>query len=202
MTYLNQAAFDQETSYRSAIGEDLSSRGAFLDLQGNVLFRKQTGGIIDIRLRAIEPGETLFRFTGSDRDVLSAMTGAWWVPKEEFDRVVRFAQVNELTDSMAARILLGVPPEWQDMRRLVKVRTIAPLLAYGGLANTVIIPHPDGGPDVVMVHQNANAERRIRQLFIPGLRGDWHESLASRVFQFEGDWLFTRSEAVRGWLYV
>ena len=218
MAFFNQAAFDDQRSYLQATGQDLDAKTAFTDASGNILFRAQTGGIISPDKAVIEEGATLHRFADSRKDALGTMAGDWWIERHEFDRILRFAQINELTDPMAARILLGVPPEWGDMGIMVGVRVRRPILAWRGLANTVIVPHRDGGPKVEMLHQNANAERRINQLFIPGMAGaptisipfhsvsgsagDAGGSLAHEAFQFEGEWRFSKAEAMRGWLYV
>jgi hypothetical protein len=202
MAFLNQAAFDEQKSYELATGQNPDARTAFADASGNILFRAQTGGMISPERAVIEEGSTLHRFADSHKDAQGTMAGGWWIARHEFDRILRFAQINELTDPMAARILLGVPPEWGDMGIMVRVRVRGPVLAWRGLANTVIVPHRDGGPKVQMLHQNANAERRINQLFIPGMVGAEDQSLAREAFQFEGEWRFSKAEAMRGWLYV
>ena len=202
MAFLNQEAFEDQRCYLQATGQDLDAKTAFTDTSGNILFRAQTGGIINPEKAVIEEGTTLHRFADSRKDALATMVGGWWIERQEFDRILRFAQINELTDPMAARILLGVPPEWGDMGIMVGVRVRRPVLAWRGLANTVIVPHRDGGPKVQMLHQNANAERRINQLFIPGMAGTEDQSLAREAFQFEGEWRFSKAEAMRGWLYV
>jgi hypothetical protein len=202
MIFLNQAAFDDPASFELAVGQDLRDKTAFTDASGNVLFRAQTGGIIAPERAEIEVGEILHRFADSSKDALGVMAGSWWVQRAEFDRILRFAQLNDLSDPMAARILLGVPPEWGDMGIMVRVRVQQPILAWRGLANSVIVPHRDGGPLVEMLHQNANAERRLKQLCIPGLAGAADQSLARQAFQFEGEWRFSKGDAMRGWLYV
>jgi hypothetical protein len=202
LEFLNQAAFDDPASFELATGQDLDSKTAFVDGRGNILFRAQTGGIISPMRTEIAEGETLHRFADGKRDAPSAMAGGWWVQRPEFDRILRFARINDLTDPMAARILLGVPPEWQDMGIMVRARVRRPILAWRGLANSVITPHRDGGPKVSLLHQNANAERRLSQLFIPGMSAHGGRSLASEAFSFEGEWRFSKAEAMRGWIYV
>lgn len=198
-SFANQSAFDDQNSYRQAIGENLDPNAAFKDPSGNILFRVQTGGMISPVKAELTQGTTLFRFAAGSAGGPGAMKGGWWVAKPEFDRIVRFAQVHEISDPLAARILLGVPPEWSDMGVLIRVRVIDPLLAWRGLANSVVVPYPGGGPQVRMLHQNANAERRTHQLFIPGLS---RPGLPKSPFAFESEWRFTAAEAKRGWLYV
>jgi hypothetical protein len=202
LEFINQAAFDDPSSFELATGQDLDSKTAFTDPSGKILFRAQTGGMIRPERAEIEEGETLHRFSKSSNDAPSAMAGGWWVERREFDRILRFAQINDLSDPMAARILLGVPPEWQDMGIMVRARVKRPVLAWRGLANTVITPHRDGGPRVTLLHQNANSQRRINQLFIPGMSNHDGRSLANEAFSFEGEWRFSRAEALRGWIYV
>jgi hypothetical protein len=202
LEFLNQAAFDDLSSYELATGQDLNAKTSFTDASGKILFRAQTGGIIAPERFEIDEGETLHRFTDGKKDPVAAMAGGWWVERQAFDRIIRFAQLNELTDPMAARILLGVPPEWQDMGTMVRVQVRRPILAWRGLANSVITPHREGGPMVRMLHQNANSERRLNQLFIPGMSDHDGQSLASAAFLFEGVWRFSKAEAMRGWIYV
>jgi hypothetical protein len=131
------------------------------------------------------------------------MRGAWWVEQSEFQRILGFAHVHGISDPMAARILCGVPPEWSDMGLLVRVRLRADLLAWRGLANSVIVPHPNGGSQVTMLHQNALSQRRLYQLCIPGLNvSGANTDPIGRAFIFDGEWRFSPSETVRGWLYV
>jgi hypothetical protein len=94
------------------------------------------------------------------------------------------------------------------MGMLVRVRTSRGLLAWRGLANSVVTPYPGGGPQVVMLHQNAIAERRLFQLYIPGLtskqaNGRFGDSgLAKAEMVYENDWRFSKADGLRGWLYV
>ncbi len=208
MAFLNQSAFDDPASHRQALGQNLNPKNAITDARGNVLIYAQTGGMLTPQKRELGAGTTLFRFASGSTSGESAMAGGWWVEASEFERVLRFAKVNDLTDPMAARVLLGVPPEWSDMGRLVKVKLRDGLLAWRGLANSVIVPHPKGGPLVKMLHQNANAERRLSQLFVPGMTGKLptggfgDTGLAKRAVIFEGTWTFTKAEGSRGWLYL
>ena len=204
MSFINQLAFDDPTCFQLATGQNMGARGAVTDGQGNVLFRLQTGGIIAPQKRELAAGDVIYRFDSTRKgNARAAMNGGWWVERDQFDRVIRFAQINQLSDPMAARILLGVPPEWNEMNLLVKCRLKEPLLAWRGLANSVFAPHPGGGPQVVMLHQNANSERRLHQLFIPGLspqsRGG---SVTAAALTFENEWTFSIAEAKRGWLYT
>lgn len=208
MNFANQVAFDDRASRQLAMGVNLSPAKALTDAHGNVLFNTQTGGMMAPQRHEIMPASTLYRFASGSGDARGAMAGAWWLGAAEFDRVQRFAQVHQISDPLAARILCGVPPEWQDMGLLVRVRTTRGLLAWRGLANTVVTPYPGGGPQVVMLHQNAIAERRLFQLYIPGLstklsNGSYGDSgLAAVSMSYENDWRFSKADGLRGWLYV
>ena len=208
MSFVNQVAFDDRASRQLALGTDLNPRTAMVDAQGNILLYAQTGGMLTPQREELHSGTTLYRFASGSGDALGAMSGGWWLEQRAFERIERFGQVHDITVPMAARILCGVPPEWQDMGLLVRVRLMEELLAWRGLANTVVTPHRDGGPKVVMLHQNALAERQLHQLYIPGLttkqpNGRFADSgLAKRAFNFESEWRFTKAEAMRGWLYV
>ncbi len=203
MSFANQTAFDDPLGFHLAIGQNIAASGAVTDSNGNTLFRLQTGGIIGPQRIELGRGAVVYRFDSSRKGTArTAMNGGWWVQGDQFDRILRFAQINQLSDPMAARILLGVPPEWSDMDLLVKCRVREPLLAWRGLANSVFTPYPAGGPQVVMLHQNANSERRLHQLFVPGLapqsRGG---SVTTVALTFEGEWRFAKAETTRGWIY-
>lgn len=208
MSFANQAAFDDSSSRQLAMGVDLCPAKALTNAHGNILLYAQTGGMIAPQHYEIMPGSTLFRFASGSGDPLRAIAGAWWLAAAEFDRVQRFAQVHTISDPLAARILCGVPPEWQDLGLLVRVRTVKRLLAWRGLANTVITPYPKGGPQVVMLHQNAIAERRLFQMYVPGLStrlasGHFGDSgLAKASMIYENNWRFSKADGLRGWLYV
>ena len=219
MAFLNQAAFDDQRSYLQATGQDLDAKTAFTDASGNILFRAQTGGIISPERAVIEEGAILHRFADSWKDALGAMAGGWWIERHEFDRILRFAQINELTDPMAARILLGVPPEWGDMGIMVRVRVRRPILAWRRPCQYGHRPAPRrwsqggdapperqcGTPDQAAFHPR-NSGRTDHIQPVPFTVGNSRlmrdNSLAREAFQFEGEWRFSKAEAMRGWLYV
>ena len=196
--FANQRAFDNPMSRQVAQGVDTSARGEVRDPGGRVLFRLQTGGMISPQRCELIAGQALMRFAAATCPVPRAMAGGWWTEQRSFERILRFSEVHDVPLILAARILCGVPPEWSDMRLLVRVRLKRPLLAWRGLANSVIVPHPQGGPKVTMLHQNGNAERRLEQLYIPGL----DQLSIPEVFTFERVDNFTAQDATRGWLYL
>jgi hypothetical protein len=203
MMFINQMAFDDVSSQRLALGQNLNPATAVKSAEGRILFYKQTGGMIAPQKTEIRQEATLYRFAGSHVNGQAAMLGGWWVGASEFERILSFARVHNVSDPMAARILCGVPPEWSDMGLLVRARVKENLLAWRGLANSVIVPHPQGGPHVTMMHQNAIAERRLYQLLIPGLdERAPGGSIAGKALTFDGQWPFHKAESKRGWLYL
>ena len=203
MIFPNQTAFANPDSFRIASGQNHDPKTAFKDADGNVLFYQQTGGMISPQRAEFAKGTTIFRFSAGRGNAVSAMAGGWLVEGDEFERIIRFGKIQGISDAMAARILCGVPPEWSDMGLLVKVTLKEPLLAWRGLANSVIVPHPGGGPQVTMLHQNMNAQRRLYQSYIPGLSSNEKgQTISAKAFAFEGEWRFSAGEAMRGWIYI
>jgi hypothetical protein len=198
MLFANHQAFNDPRSRQAAMGVDLRPQSQVRDASGNVLFHLQTGGMINPQRCELSEGAPLMRFASGSSNALRSMGGGWWTEQTSFDRIFRFAQVHEVPIILAARILCGVPPEWSDMRLLVRVRLRRPMLAWRGLANTVVIPHPGGGPHVRMLHQNLDAERRLFQVYIPGL-----DTLpVSELLLFEREDRFSEIDSKRGWLYL
>ena len=75
-----------------------------------------------------------------------------------FDQLFRFAQVWELSIGMAMRLLCLVPPEWSDATLLIRARAVEPLLAWRGLAVSVVTPAKAGGGP----RSHAASERHCR----------------------------------------
>ena len=169
MAFRNQAAFDDPSSRMMATGVDLRKSNAIVDLRGNVLAYAKTGGVMSPMRFEIPPGSMLYRFGNIGAGVQRIATGSWWLERAGFDTIERFAQVHDLAIGVALRYLCLVPPEWSDVTALIRARATAPLLAWRGLADTVITKANDGGPAVKMPQQNEIAARRVHQLFIPGL---------------------------------
>lgn len=199
MAFRNQQAFDDPASRLAAMGSDLRRSTAITDPQGGVLAYARSGGIIAPSRHEIPEGATLFRFGSRRLGVARAASGAWWLERTAIDRIVRFAQEWGLSDSMAMRMLCLVPPEWSDASLLIRARAVAPLLAWRGLANSVVTPARGGGPAVRMPHQNDIAARRLHQLFIPGLADD---ARAHSALLIEQAYPLDPTEATRGFLYL
>jgi len=196
MAFRNQQAFDDPKSRLAALGLDLRPSTAITDMQGRVLAYAQSGGILATTRYQIATGTTLFRFGSRNVGTDRVAVGAWWCDRPAFDHIFRFAQVWDLSIGMAMRMLCLVPPEWSDATLLVRARTVEPLLAWRGLANSVITPAKASGPSVRMPHQNDISARRLHQLFIPGLRG------ARSALCVEQSYPLDAAMGERGFLYL
>lgn len=85
--YANQTAFDSPDSYRMAMGVDLRTSKAIVDLQGNVLAFAQTGGMISPVRFVMQPGSTIFRFGKKGIPASEVIKGVWWVEQKQFERL-------------------------------------------------------------------------------------------------------------------
>ena len=74
----------------------------------------------------------------------------------------------------------------------------APLLAWRGLAMSVVTPARGGGPHVKLPHQNDIAARRLHQLYIPGLG----EPSAGGALHVEQSYPLDQQASQRGFLYL
>jgi hypothetical protein len=198
-TFVNQRAFDDPNSRRRALGMDLNPKNAIVDARGNVLAYAQTGGMIGPSRWALAPGAKIYRFGGAGRTPLQVAAGAWWLEHDQFEKLLSFAQTHDLQVGLAARLLCLVPPEWSDMSLLVRARVARDLLAWRGLANSVVTPAKTGGPMVRLPHQNEIAARRLAQVFVPGL--DEPGALGAAI-QIGNDYPLDAAESRRGFLYL
>jgi hypothetical protein len=197
--FLNQRAFDDPASRKVATGVDLRARNAVVDSKGKVLFYAQTGGILDPRRFELMPGDHVYRFGTASAGALKVAKGGWWIEKKAFETLLNFAQVWSIGVGMAMRTLCLVPPEWSDATLLIRGRVSDPLLAWRGLANAVVTPAADGGPPVRMPTQNEISERRLNQLYVPGLGELGSLNPGIRI---EQDYPLSKGEGVRGFLYL
>ncbi|HLW90253.1 MAG TPA: hypothetical protein VKS78_02985 [Roseiarcus sp.] len=197
--FVNQTAFDDPNNWRRAQGVDLNPKNAIVDPRGNVLAYAQTGGMIAPSRFALTSGQKIYRFGGAGRTTRDVATGAWWVEQRQFEILLSFAQTHDLALGMAVRLLCLAPPEWSDISLLVRARIVRDLLAWRGLANTVVIPATAGNPTVRLPHQNEIAARRLAQLFIPGLDGP---GTARAAIQIENDYPLDAEASRRGFLYL
>lgn len=217
VAFRNQQAFDDPRSKLAATGFDLRRATAITDPQGRILAYARTGGMLSPARQEIPAGAKLFRFGSRTAGVArkaaadeadrrrqgveaakAVAAGAWWLERTAFDQLFRFAQVWDLSIGIAMRLLCLVPPEWSEATLLVRARVVEPLLAWRGLAMSVVTPSKAGGPPVRMPHQNDIAARRLYQLFIPGF-ADPHVQPALTV---EQDYPLDPTAAQRGFLYL
>jgi hypothetical protein len=190
----NQEAFHNTSSRMMAAGKDLRKSNAIVDLQGKVFAYAQTGGMIAPTRFEILPGAQLYRFGNVGAGVHRVAAGSWWLERTAFEKLFSFAQVYDLSIGIALRYLCLVPPEWSDVTILIRARANTPLLAWRGLANTVVTKANNGGPAVNMPQQNEIAARRVHQLFIPGLVTDF--------LSIEQDFPLDKVASRRGFLYL
>ena len=167
--FANQAAFDRPESRAAAAGINLSPAQAIVDPHGRVLAHARTGGMLNAQRHALWHGTRLFRFGRSHQSPPEVARGGWWLEAREFERLISFANTHGIYLGLAMRLLCLVPPEWSDAAQLVRARVARPLLAWRGLANTVVTPMAGGLGTVRLPHPNEIAERRLHQLYIPGL---------------------------------
>lgn len=169
--FANQAAFDRPESRAEASGVNLSPSQAIVDAQGQVLAHARTGGMINPQRHVLSSGTRLFRFGRSGLSPQAVARGGWWLEAREFERLVSFANAQGIYLGLAMRLLCLVPPEWSDATQLVRVRVARGLLAWRGLANTVVTPIAGGLGTLRLPHANEISERRLHQLYLPGLAG-------------------------------
>lgn len=201
-TFANQSAFDDTRSRMMALGINLSAARAIVDRHGHVLAHAQTGGMIAPERFELHAGQTIYRFGGGGAAPRDVAKGGWWLERLEFEKLVNFANVHRIHIGLAMRVLCIVPPEWSDATLLVRARAVHGLLAWRGLANSVVIPagglNGKGKGTVRLPHQNEISERRLYQLFVPGLGTPMPEPAVSieQVFHLDA------SEGVKGFLYL
>ena len=203
--FANQAAFNNPQSRMQALGMDTRAEKAIVNAQGQPMIYAQTGGMIHPTRYEIAQGSGLYRFGASHVSTERLVTGGWWMDKPCFEKLCRFAQLNNTSVAMAARLYCCVPPEWSDMGQLVRARAVEPLLAYRGLGNDVDIPHPDGKARVRMTAHNNIAARRLHQLFIPGLWEIAKQTPERRIpgaLQPVRVFKIRKEDAAKGWLYL
>ncbi len=196
-TFLNSAQFAAPQSYSLACGSDLRPDRTIVGPNGAVIGYVQSGGVLNPSRYELHEGAILFRFDASNVAPVGAAKGKWWIERSQFEKLLGFANHHGLAIGLAARVLCLVPPEWNDMGTLIRVRVVRPLLAYRGLGNSVVVPKSDGLGPVRLPHQNELAARRVFQLFIPGLA-----DLSSVALRIERDWHMDPNAANQGWLYI
>ena len=197
MGFANQRAFDAPQSRQMAMGVDLRPANAITDARGQVLAYQQTGGMLAPARHELKAGDHLFRFGAVAAGAQRVATGGWWLDRDGFATIERFAQVWDLSLGMAMRMLCLVPPEWSDASLLIRARVAEPLLAWRGLANSVITPAAGPIPgNVRMPHQNDIAARRLHQLFVPGLAD------APAALRVEASFPLDPAAGTRGFLYL
>lgn len=198
-TYANQPAFDRPQSRMAAAGVNLSPALAIVDAQGRMLARAQTGGMLSPQRHVVSKGARLFRFGSSQHAPREVAQGGWWLQAQEFERLVSFANSHGIYVGLAMRLLCLVPPEWSDATQLVRARAASSLLAWRGLANTVVTPIAGGLGTLRLPHANEISERRLHQLYIPGLA---EASRLEPALSIERVFMLDPKSSVEGFLYL
>jgi hypothetical protein len=195
--FANAADFNNPSSRMAALGTDFAAQNAIVDPFGKVLAYARTGGMLSPVRHELQAGATIYRFGRSNLPASRVMSGAWWIDREGFEKLVAFANVHSVELPMAVRALCLLPPEWSDLGMLVRARLRKPLLAWRGLANSVVTRASDGLGNVRLDQFNDISARRLYQLYIPGLDGRGGDSLA-----VERTWAFSKDAGMKGWLYL
>ncbi len=195
--FANLSAFNSPSSRLAAMGADLSPRRAITNGRGEVLLYAQTGGVINPSRYELWPDTTLYRFGGGDASAPLVAQGRWWIENRDFEKLLSFAQAHDLSVGMATRCLCLLPPEWSDASRLVRARVTRHLLAWRGLASSLVIPA--AGAQVRMLQQNEIEARRLNQLFIPGLE---RPEVRTAALSIENFYVLDPKESMRGFLYL
>lgn len=183
----------------AAAGVNLSAARAIVDAQGRVLARAQTGGMISPQRHAVAQGARLFRFGSNRHTPREVAHGGWWLEAREFERLVSFANTHGIYLGLAMRLLCLVPPEWNDATQLVRAHAACSLLAWRGLANTVVTPIAGGLGTLRLPHANGISERRLHQLYIPGLA---EASRLEPAMAIERVFALDPKSSVEGFLYL
>ena len=147
----------------------------------------------------LTPKSTIYRFGSARRTAQEVAKGGWWIERREFEQLLNFANTHGIFVGLAMRLLCLVPPEWSDASLLIRGRVVRSLVAWRGLANSVVTPMKSGSGCVRMPHQNEISARRIHQLFIPGLND--LKSLEPAI-SVEQVFHLDPREGARGFLYL
>ena len=103
--FANAAAFSAPRSMLQAMGADLSSTRAIVDAQGHVLAYARTGGMIDPQRHELHSRDTIYRFGSSARSTKDVAVGGWWLQRQEFELLLRFANTHDIFLGLAMRLL-------------------------------------------------------------------------------------------------
>ena len=196
--FANRASFEDPNSRKLAIGTDLSPARALVDARGSVVAYARTGGMLDPERYGLKAGTTVYRF-GASRSPRDIAKGSWWIEQREFQLLVNFAISHDIYVGLAMRVLCLVPPEWSAATVLIRGRVVQGLLAWRGLANSVVTPTKGGKGIVSLPHQNEISARRLHQLYIPGLA---HPDRLEPAISIEDVRHLNPSESTAGFLYL
>lgn len=172
---LNLVCFSQEHWKTRAKGFDLSA------WYGKNI-GQQNGGIFRPSEADLELGQTYYRFVSSTNGsactdgalakgiVKEWFAGEWWITKQTFSHMCRFARAHELSLENAARYFLAVPYEWSRMDRVICATLALPIRAYVGEGKPVFIQEQKGKSNNVRDKWIPPQQTKVKQIYIPGLR--------------------------------
>jgi hypothetical protein len=131
-------------------------------------------GIINPQTRRLHTGEIIYRF-GASLD--NAKFGGWWLDLNNFTLVQRWATLNDLQFSHAARVLCAVHHEWGQGSRLGGNMTVLtraelkqPLMAYEGGSKPQAPEKDANGVVRELIDPGvAGIDTVLKQLFVPGV---------------------------------
>ena len=142
-------------------------------------------GLTTLGRTTLHSGMVLHRF-GSSLHPDRIITGPWWVGFTPFEQLCACASTQDVPLSLAARQCLAIDWGWSRVDVLIKVKVLQPLFAWSGTPKTQVVrpepqrvdlhatpgrttelrPQPKASP---RMSARWEPDRRITQLFIPGL---------------------------------
>lgn len=133
-----------------------------------------TGGILMPEPEDMRVGQRYFQFASSTSSLEAQLGGGWWVDYENFAKISKFTDEQDVTLTYAARLFLALPYVWTRVDRLVSAILEVPLRAYAGGGKVASV----GGETWTPIQHF-----KVRQLYIPGLyKHGTQPQLFSRAF--------------------
>ena len=172
MITANHDAFLDPRYRMIAEGHDLSGRSdLWVDPQGLERRPITNGGMLNPTPYVIRRGTELYRYADASKSPWQNLGSPWWIERRDLDLILSVARRHQTSERLVSRLLLVMPPEWgAKLDLLVKVRVDRDLQAYRGLGKSAWADARDGGPVTRIEPRNENANLRIHQLYIPGVR--------------------------------
>jgi hypothetical protein len=125
--------------------------------------------------------------------------GGRWLEAREFERLVVFANAHGIYLGLEMLLLCLVPPEWNDPTQLLRARAARSLVAWRGLADTVVTPIAGGLGTLRLPHPNEISERQLHELYIPGLD---EQSSTEPAIAIDRVFALDPKTSIEGFLYL